>query len=143
VVTLDGAPVAATVVGVGTTCVDGLIASFDDRYARFGPGSIVVEHVIKWAFEQRLNVDFGVGAERFKAYWSRNNITGAWSAQIANSRWGVFAFRSKKTVRAAARRMARLSGLSGGQRRGASAFVPDNHDNPDSVRGLDLPMNPS
>ncbi|SOE92492.1 Acetyltransferase involved in cellulose biosynthesis, CelD/BcsL family [Burkholderia sp. D7] len=146
VVTLDGAPVAATVVGVGTTCVDGLIASFDDRYARFGPGSIVVEHVIKWAFEQRLNVDFGVGAERFKAYWSRNNITGAWSAQIANSRWGVFAFRSKQAVRAAARRMARLSGLSGGQRRGASAFVPDNpdnHDNPDSAHRLDLPMNPS
>jgi len=140
VVTLDGEPVAATVVGVGTTCVDGLIASFDARFARFGPGSIVVEHVIKWAFDQHLNVDFGVGAERFKAYWSRNNITGAWSAQIASSRWGVLAFRSKKTVRTVARQVARLSSLLAGQRRGTPAFAPND---PGGKRSLDLPMNPS
>lgn len=140
VVTLDGAPIAATVVGVGTTCVDGLIASFDARFAKFGPGSIVIEHVVKWAFDQRLNVDFGVGAERFKAYWSRNNITGAWSAQIANSRWGVLAYRSKKTVRAVTRPVARLSELLTGQRRGASTFAPGD---PHGKRSLDLPMNPS
>jgi CelD/BcsL family acetyltransferase involved in cellulose biosynthesis len=115
VVTLDGAPVAATVVGVGKTCVDGLIAGFDARYARFGPGSIVVEHVIKWAFDHRLNVDFGVGDERFKSYWSRNNITGAWSMQIASSRWGVLAYRTKKTARALGARAAQSRRLFVGQ----------------------------
>ena len=125
VVTLDGAPVAATAVGVGKTCVDGLIASFDDRYAKFGPGSIVMEHVIKWAFDQRLNVDFGVGAERFKAYWSRNNITGAWSMQIAISLWGVLAFRCKKTVRPLAMHLGQLSGLFTGPGRGALPFARD------------------
>jgi len=140
VVTLDGVPVAATVVGVGMTCVDGLIASFDARYAKFGPGSIVVEHVIKWAFDERLNVDFGVGAERFKAYWSRNNITGAWSAQIANSPWGVLAFRSKKAARALARHVTQLRGLLSGQRRGASTFAPND---PGGERALELPLNPS
>ncbi|MFL9905876.1 GNAT family N-acetyltransferase [Paraburkholderia sp. RL17-337-BIB-A] len=129
VVTLDGAPVAATVVGVGKTCVDGLIAGFDARYAKFGPGSIVMEHVIKWAFDQRLNVDFGVGAERFKAYWSRNNITGAWSVQIANSLWGMLAFRGKKTVRPLAMHLGQLSGLFTGPRRGALPFVRDDANN--------------
>ncbi|MDB5789946.1 MAG: family N-acetyltransferase [Caballeronia mineralivorans] len=139
VVTLDGAPVAATVVGVGKTCVDGLIASFDPLYAKFGPGSIVVEHVIKWAFDQRLNVEFGVGTERFKAYWSRNNITGAWSVQFANSPWGVLAFLGKKTARALATRVAQLIGLTTGQKRGASPFPSD----PSGEHALDLPLNPS
>lgn len=140
VITLDGAPIAATVVGVGATCVDGLIASFDARFAKFGPGSIVIEHVVKWAFDQRLNVDFGVGAERFKAYWSRNNVTGAWSAQIASSRWGVLAYRSKKTVRAIARPVARLSELLTGRKQNPSTFVPSD---PGGKRSLDFPMNPS
>jgi CelD/BcsL family acetyltransferase involved in cellulose biosynthesis len=140
VITLDGAPIAATVVGVGATCVDGLIASFDARFAKFGPGSIVIEHVVKWAFDQRLNVDFGVGAERFKAYWSRNNVTGAWSAQIASSRWGVLAYRSKKTVRAIARPVARLSESLTGRKQNPSTFVPSD---PGGKRSLDFPMNPS
>lgn len=122
VVTLDDAPVAATVVGVGTTCVDGLIASFDPGYAKFGPGAIVVEHVIRWAFDQRLNVEFGVGEERFKSYWSRNNITGAWSMQIASSRWGVLAYRSKKTARALAARVAQARRFFIGQAGGRLPF---------------------
>jgi CelD/BcsL family acetyltransferase involved in cellulose biosynthesis len=122
VVTLDGAPVAATVVGLGKSCVDGLIAGFDPSYGRFGPGSIVIEHVIRWAFDQRLNLDFGVGDERFKSYWSRNNITGAWSMQIASSRWGVLAFRAKKAARALGARVAQSRRLFIGQPSGASSL---------------------
>jgi CelD/BcsL family acetyltransferase involved in cellulose biosynthesis len=92
VVSLDGAPLAANIFGLGKTCVDDLIAGFDPAYSRQSPGAIATEHCVKWALEQHLDLDFGAGSEKHKGYWSRNHILTMWSMQIANSWWGLLAF---------------------------------------------------
>jgi len=99
VVTLDGVPLAASVVGIGESCVTGLIAAFDQRYSKYSPISIVIEHCVKWALEQGKDLDFGVGSESFKAYWSRDNITLTCSFRIALNRWGWVAIHTHETAR--------------------------------------------
>ncbi len=95
VMTLDGTPVAASLIGLGHTCVNGLIAGFDPKFSRFAPGSIMMERCIKWAWENRMDVDFGIGTEDFKAYWSRGNVLQNTSFQIATTRWGKMALYAK------------------------------------------------
>lgn len=93
VVTLDDAPVAAIVVSLGNPCANAVIAGFDADYGKCRPGLIAVEACVKWAFENRFDVDFGVGSERFKSYWGRDNLSTAWSMQIVSSPWGLLAVR--------------------------------------------------
>lgn len=99
VVSLDGKPIAALVVSLGNPCATAIIAGFDAEYGKFGLGSIVVEHGVKWAFEQGFDLDFGVGSEHFKPYWSRGNVSTAWTLQIVNTRWGLLAVHGKRTAR--------------------------------------------
>jgi len=108
VVTLDGVPLAASVVGIGESCVTGLIAAFDERYSKFSPISIVIEHCVKWALEQGKDLDFGVGSESFKAYWSRDNITRTSSFRIAINRWGLVAIHTQDTARSLRSRATQL-----------------------------------
>lgn len=96
VITLNGAPAAASIIGLGTTCVNGLITGFDENLAKFGPGLIVVEHCVRWALEHEKDFDFGVGAERFKTYWSRDVATATWSFEIATTWWGRVAVPAKQ-----------------------------------------------
>ncbi|MGF6570627.1 CelD/BcsL family acetyltransferase involved in cellulose biosynthesis [Paraburkholderia sp. GAS333] len=112
VLTLDGVPVAATIVGMGKTCMTGLMGAFDQSYAKFEPGQIVREMAIKDAFDLGLDIDLGVGTERFKAYWSRQNIVSNESFEIAASPVGVLAFHVKRLIHAAkTRRKALPSGV--------------------------------
>lgn len=97
-ITLNDAPLATTIVGIGKSSIKGLLTGFDERYAKYSPGQLVVEHMVKWAFDHRLDFDFGVGSESFKAYWSRNHVMPVASAQIAVTTWGRVAFRAKELV---------------------------------------------
>lgn len=91
VVSLDGAPIAVDILGLGKTCVDDLIAGFDPAYSSHSPGAVATEHCVRWALEHHLDFDFGAGTEKYKSYWSRGHILTVWSLQIANTRWGLFA----------------------------------------------------
>lgn len=97
-ITLNDAPLATTIVGIGKSSIKGLLTGFDDRYAKFSPGQLVVEHMVKWAFDHHLDFDFGVGSESFKAYWSRNHAMPAASARVAITTWGRIEFRVKALV---------------------------------------------
>jgi CelD/BcsL family acetyltransferase involved in cellulose biosynthesis len=99
VVSLNEAPVAAAILGVGDLCASAIISGFDARYGKFCVGSIAWEHAVKWSFEQRYDLDFGVGGERFKAFWGRGNIATAWTIQTVNSEWGMLAVRGKRLAR--------------------------------------------
>jgi CelD/BcsL family acetyltransferase involved in cellulose biosynthesis len=126
VVALDGAPIAVSVCGVGKTCAIGIIASFDANYYKFAPGSVAIEHWVKWAFEHRLDFDLGIGSERFKSYWSRNNISVVWSLHIANTRWGLLALQANDLRRALAKWGAQWRGaLSGRRVRDSRPAQPD------------------
>jgi CelD/BcsL family acetyltransferase involved in cellulose biosynthesis len=111
VVSLNGVLIAAVMISHGNPIANAIIGGFNPTFGKYGPGSIAVQHCVQWAFEHRYDIDFGVGSERFKAYWSRGNRTNAWSFKIARTNWGRISYR----VVDAARRL--LSAL----RRGASA----------------------
>lgn len=95
VMTLDGVPLVVNIVGLADTSASGLIAGFDPAFSRFSPGAIMMAHCVKWCWDHRLDLDFGVGKEEFKAYWSRGNVDSTRSYQIAISGWGRFAFHAK------------------------------------------------
>ncbi|WP_031361203.1 GNAT family N-acetyltransferase [Caballeronia sordidicola] len=99
VMTLDGLPVAAYIMGLGHTCVNGLIGAFDSKFSRFAPGSILMERCVKWAWENRMDLDFGIGTEEFKGYWSRGNVLPNTSFQIATTQWGKLAFHAKNLAK--------------------------------------------
>jgi CelD/BcsL family acetyltransferase involved in cellulose biosynthesis len=108
VVSLDAKPIAAIVVSLGNPCANALIAGFDPDYGKFGPGSIAVEHCVKWAFQQGFDLDFGVGSERFKSYWSRDNVSTAWTLQIVNTPWGLLGVHGKRVARGLKNRVSQL-----------------------------------
>ena len=107
VVTLDGTAVAATVLGLGKSCVSSIIGSFDPQHRRFAPGSIAMEACVKWVFDQRFDLDLGIGTEDYKGYWSRDNFSAVWSMQIANTHWGPLAFAGDKLRQTLSRRAAK------------------------------------
>ena len=99
VVTLDDAPVAGIIVSVGNPWASAIFAGYDPYYGRCCPGLIAVEQCVKWAFENGFDLDFGVGAERFKSYWARGEATTAWTTQIVNSKWGLLAIHTRRLAR--------------------------------------------
>jgi CelD/BcsL family acetyltransferase involved in cellulose biosynthesis len=91
VITLDGAPLAALVFCVDNRCASSLIGSFDQAYRNLSPGSLGYEYVVKWAFDRKLDLDFGAGTERYKQFWSRRNKENIWTLVVATSSWGRIA----------------------------------------------------
>jgi CelD/BcsL family acetyltransferase involved in cellulose biosynthesis len=108
VVTLDEAPVAALVVSTGNPWASAIISGFDPHYGKFCPGLIAIEHCVKWAFDKGYDLDFGVGTEDFKAYWSRGAATTAWTVQTINSNWGLAAIRARRMAREVIGRVKKL-----------------------------------
>jgi CelD/BcsL family acetyltransferase involved in cellulose biosynthesis len=84
--------------GFGKSSVNSVFTVFDLSFAKFSPGSLVIEHVVQWALEQRKDFHFGAGSEAYKTYWSRNNALNVSSMQIAPTSWGKFAFRAQNLV---------------------------------------------
>jgi CelD/BcsL family acetyltransferase involved in cellulose biosynthesis len=99
VVTFNDAPIAALIITHGNPVASAVIGGFDPAFGKFGPGSIAVQHCVEWAFEHHYDVDFGVGSERFKDYWSRGNQSNAWSVKIARTRWGSVSYRVVDALR--------------------------------------------
>jgi CelD/BcsL family acetyltransferase involved in cellulose biosynthesis len=89
--TLDGTPICLKIAAAGKRTLEGLIAGFDVRYEKYSPGNRLDEYGVKWAFEQKLDYDFGIGTESFKKFWSRNGPIEAPTFHIANSWWGQLA----------------------------------------------------
>ncbi len=74
-VLIDKKPVAITLFAHGVSHMELIIAGFhsDPQFAKYSPGIVLDEFWMKIAFERRQDVDFGVGSERYKLFWSRNN----------------------------------------------------------------------
>jgi CelD/BcsL family acetyltransferase involved in cellulose biosynthesis len=108
--TLNGAPIAASMVGLGTRSITGLIAGFDPRQNRLAPGAVATEAWVRWALECGLDLDFGVGNESFKQYWSRGHGGVVCSIDIAQTPWGRVAFAAHEYREKAKSAVARLRG---------------------------------
>jgi len=86
--TLDGRPIATHMTRVDRVRVEGINTVFDDAYAKYGPGQILTESCLNWAFEQGLEFDF-LGFELpYKVFWA-NRKRDAFGYRFANSLWGA------------------------------------------------------
>jgi CelD/BcsL family acetyltransferase involved in cellulose biosynthesis len=60
-------------------------AHADDQWARYSPGRLIIEDMIRWSYEQGLKVfDFGEGDEAFKTEFADETVS-LLSLRVANS----------------------------------------------------------
>jgi CelD/BcsL family acetyltransferase involved in cellulose biosynthesis len=74
--------------------LDWIITAFDDEWGRYSPGSLLDEHCVHWAFEKRLELDFGVGPVAYKKLWSNNNGIATVSYRFSGSMLGTLAMKA-------------------------------------------------
>ncbi|WP_160110359.1 GNAT family N-acetyltransferase [Caballeronia arvi] len=98
VVTLNERPLAACMVGEGRSIAHLIITAFDDAYAKLSPGSAMMESLVRWAFDRRIDLDLGVGDEPYKRYWSKDNLVRTVSLTVPLSAWGGAALLSKRIL---------------------------------------------
>ncbi|AUT69406.1 GNAT family N-acetyltransferase [Paraburkholderia hospita] len=87
-IALDSVPIVSLVFCVSNNRVSTVIGSFNEAYAKSSPGLLAFEYVVKWAFDRQYDVDFGSGAERYKQFWARGNVTNVWTLRTVASWWG-------------------------------------------------------
>ena len=92
----DGRIIAAQLASLGSSHVDWMIAAFDDDYSRASPGILLNEHCLHWAFDRKLDCDFGPGTEENKMFWSKGNFAKTATCQVVITRWGKVAFAAWK-----------------------------------------------
>ena len=95
VLKLDGKPVAAVLVRISRHRLECMIAAYDKFYSTYGPGQLLYENILQWALPQGLEVDFRLGCEGYKRYWT-NRESKAITYRFTNSLWGsAFALASQ------------------------------------------------
>jgi CelD/BcsL family acetyltransferase involved in cellulose biosynthesis len=68
---------------------------------------VLTEHVLRWAFERGLDVDFRIGDEPYKEKWTDHRVdTATW--QVATSLRGLPAVMRRRATRLLRRVSARL-----------------------------------
>jgi CelD/BcsL family acetyltransferase involved in cellulose biosynthesis len=106
VLKLDDIPCAVKVIAVGPTLCTLIIGAYDERYNYYSPGSILDAFWVKHIFDtfrdpvgRHLDIDFGVGSERYKLHWSRGHAIETKTYKIFASHWGGVPYRLKSALR--------------------------------------------
>ncbi len=68
--TLDGKPIAAFLTMIDRARIELLTTSFDPDYARYSPGMLIIEDVVRWCFERGLDFDMRILRMDYKERWS-------------------------------------------------------------------------
>jgi CelD/BcsL family acetyltransferase involved in cellulose biosynthesis len=96
VLKLDDAPIAVKLAAISSSFASTMMITYDDKYERFSPGSVLDEFMMRHIFEnyqdregRHLDIDFGPGQEHFKLHWSRGNMHPTKSFFMASSRSGL------------------------------------------------------
>ncbi|CAD6533059.1 GNAT family N-acetyltransferase [Paraburkholderia metrosideri] len=90
--TLNGKAIAISLVAISDHTVIGMQAAYDLAHSKCSPGSLLLESLLQWAFENRRDVDFGSGDSRYKSIWTGGLGYACTDFRIAVSRWGQIAF---------------------------------------------------
>jgi CelD/BcsL family acetyltransferase involved in cellulose biosynthesis len=104
VLKLDDAPIAVKLAAISSSFASTMMITYDDKYERFSPGSILDEFMMRYIFEnyqdrdgRHLDIDFGPGREHFKLHWSRGNMHPSKSFIMTASRLGLAKLRFDKS----------------------------------------------
>ncbi|MFL9962866.1 GNAT family N-acetyltransferase [Paraburkholderia sediminicola] len=88
ILSLDGKAIAVNLVAISERSVIGMQAAFDPAHAKYSPGSLLLEHVMKWAFENQRDFDLGPGDSKYKSNWAGGSGYTCTDLRIAVSLWG-------------------------------------------------------
>ena len=91
--------IAAALARVDKVRAECLNTVYDRAYGKYGPGQLLMEECVKWAFDHDLLYDLRIGDEPYKGDWAAN-ISDTSNFDFANSRWGIGYFRMKSAKRA-------------------------------------------
>lgn len=106
---VDGVPVASHIVSIDRTRIEGYVGAYDPAWSAGSPGNVLTEHVLRWAFERGLDVDFRIGDEQYKDRWTDRVVdTATW--QVATSVRGLPTIVRWRAGRLLARIRAKLPG---------------------------------
>jgi CelD/BcsL family acetyltransferase involved in cellulose biosynthesis len=96
--TLNGQMVSAVLCRISKYRIELVIAVFEPTFSKYGPGHLVFEEVLKWAFERRLDCDFRLGREAYKKLWT-NSTSEAITYSFVNSLRGAAFISAKRFLR--------------------------------------------
>lgn len=95
---LDGRIVGAQLCGVDRVRLEGYIGAFDGEFGKYSPGQILLGHILKWAFECGLDIDFRIGDQSYKRSWI-NRESEAITYEIADSPRGALYIAARRAER--------------------------------------------
>jgi CelD/BcsL family acetyltransferase involved in cellulose biosynthesis len=85
---LNDKTISAVLCRISKLRLECVIAAFDPAYGKYGPGQLLLEDILKWAFERRLDCDFRFGNEPYKQSWAPSTSE-ALTYQFVNSLRGA------------------------------------------------------
>ena len=92
---LDGRIMSAALCRISRSGMEGVIGAFEQSFRQYGPGQLLYEDILKWAFKRGLNFDFRLGNDKYKTRWT-NQESNVNSYRFVNSNWGsAFALASR------------------------------------------------
>jgi len=99
VLTLAGEPVALNIVAAQATRAYLVANTYDLRYGKLTPGTVLVDYCVKWAFDNRLDMDFGPGDQQYKSFWSAGHSYLTSSFLVIPTRWGQAGYAAKQVAK--------------------------------------------
>ncbi|MGF6769061.1 CelD/BcsL family acetyltransferase involved in cellulose biosynthesis [Paraburkholderia sp. GAS199] len=98
VLTLNGHPLAIALAAIAGHCFDLFMNTYDAAYSKLSPGTALVDYCVKWAFDHRLDFDFGPGLQQYKCFWSRGESYETVNVRLAQTAWGLAGCKIKATL---------------------------------------------
>lgn len=124
VLTLDDVPVAVNIIGVRATCAYLVAHTYDLAHAKLGPSTVLIDDCVKWAFDNRLDFDFGPGDQPYKSFWTAGGAYTTSSFLVISTWWGRAGYEAKAAIKRLRERAVRKGNQEGSEESPAS--VPAN-----------------
>ena len=99
VLTFEGQPIAANILGISSGFVYLVANTYDLEHKKLSPGTILVDECVKWAYDNRLDFDFGPGEQRYKTSWSAGAKYATSSFMVLATPWGQTGSMAKQFVK--------------------------------------------
>jgi CelD/BcsL family acetyltransferase involved in cellulose biosynthesis len=95
----EGEPLAALITAVGSGRMHFVTVTYDQKHSKYSPGSVLLDHCVKWAFDHGLDVDFGAGTEPYKISWSGGFSYMTLSCLVLPTLWGRIGYAGRTAAK--------------------------------------------
>ncbi|MFM0339741.1 GNAT family N-acetyltransferase [Paraburkholderia fungorum] len=99
VLTLDDVTVAVNIVAVRATCAYLVAHTYDLAHSKVAPSTVLIDDCVKWAFDNRLDFDFGPGDQQYKSFWTAGGTYTTSSFLAISTWWGRAGYEAKMAIK--------------------------------------------